>query len=215
MSTVVKKTGTVESRTKALMGNFKRSIKNPHPHIKYVMTEQDVHVWYFIMGVNTLGEGEFSGDNGEFLKGQFIGKITATTAYPYGPPDVVMLTPTGVFPINSKDFCIDIGSYHKDNYPSTLGMDGYVQMIWSGLVGWVSLGSGINLIGCKMNKNEHIALIQSESLKSQQYNKLHNSKILALFDTTYTREPGLSSISTSGSSANTLTAQMQNLNIKK
>lgn len=183
----VKKKVTEKSRTNALKGNFKRcTVKDVHEHIKFVMTD-DVCSWYFLLGImpdRKNKEGQFFGDNDEFAKGQFLGKITATKIYPYGPPDVKMLTPTGVFPLNNSDFCIDIGKYHKDDYPAVLGMDGYVKMIWFGLIGWKSLGAGINLISYK-SKDEHIATIRSESVKSQEYNRINNLEIINMFREAY------------------------------
>jgi hypothetical protein len=147
------------------------------------MTEDDVHNWYFMMGamVETDNKGEFSGDNDEFLKGQFFGKITATKVYPFGPPDVEMLTPTGVFPLNNNDFCIDIGKYHKENYPASLGMDGYTKMIWSGLVGWRDLGYGINLISGRTPQNKQVEMIRKASFESQAYNRKNNASLVELF----------------------------------
>jgi ubiquitin-protein ligase len=181
--TVVKK-GTIKSRTKALIGNFKRcTVKDVHPHIKFAMTD-NVHDWYFMMGVMIdSDDGEFSGNDNEFIKGQFFGKITATKSYPFGPPDVEMLTPTGIFPLNNNNFCIDIGKYHSENYPASLGMDGYTKMIWSGLLGWKDLGDGINLISCKLPKKKRIKIIRKTSLESQEYNRKHNSHLIAMFST--------------------------------
>ena len=184
MSRVVKKNVTERSRTKALVGNFKRcTVKDVHPHIKFIIPDDNVHNWYFMMGamVDDDSKGQFPGNNDEFLHGQFFGKITATKMYPYGPPDVEMLTPTGVFPLNNSNFCIDIGKYHKDNYPSTLGMDGYTKMIWSGLVGWEDLGNGINLLSGTISKHKQLDNIREASILSQSYNKKNNARIVELF----------------------------------
>lgn len=182
MSKQVNKKVSVASRTKALLGNYKRcTVKDIHPHIRFVMSEK-IHEWYFIMGVMVdSNSGGFSGDKDEFLSGQFIGKITATNEYPYAPPDVIMLTPTGIFPLNTNDFCIDIGKYHKAEYPATLGMDGYVKMIWSGLVGWRDLGHGINLLTGRKSAVEQLESIRKASSESQDYNRKHNVEILKLF----------------------------------
>jgi ubiquitin-protein ligase len=183
MRTISRK-GNDRTRTKALMGNYKQCTggKRAHTHIKFVMTE-DVREWYFMLGASdSKNNGEFSGDSNEFLQGQFLGKITATAVYPFGPPNVEMLTPTGVFPLNNSNFCIDIGKYHKDNYPPTLGMDGYVKMIWSGLIGWESLGYGINLLTKKGPKSQMLTVISKASGNSQKYNLKHNAKILQLFE---------------------------------
>ena len=185
MSRTVKKKSTVRSRTKALVGNYKRcTVKDVHEHIKFVMSDKDVHDWYFLLGIipdSKSSEGQFSGNNNEFIGGQFLGKITATMEYPYGPPDVEMLTPTGIFPMNNNDFCIDIGKYHKNDYPATLGMDGYVKMIWSGLMGWEELGNGIGLKTGKSSYKKLLCEISSASSSSIEYNKKHNSRVLELF----------------------------------
>lgn len=183
MSRIVKKNVTSKSRTSSLFGNYRRCIQDDHPHLKFVMSEDNVHVWYFMMGamIDSDNKGEFSGDDNEFLGGQFFGKITATNIYPYGPPDVEMLTPTGVFPLNNNDFCIDIGKYHKDNYPATLGMDGYTKMIWSGLVGWRELGYGINLIPGRTPKKQQVEIIRKASRDSQEYNRKYNPDLVEMF----------------------------------
>lgn len=184
MSRTVKKKVAEKSRTRALKGNFKRcTIKDVHPHIKFVMSDSNVHEWHFMLGIvsdSKHNEGEFLGDDGEFKGGQFIGKITATSKYPYGPPDVEMLTPTNVFPLNNNDFCIDIGKYHADEYPATLGMDGYTKMIWGGLIGWKELGHGINLMP-RGPPDTYIEKIRATSLSSREYNKKHNAAILDMF----------------------------------
>jgi hypothetical protein len=198
MSRTVKKNVTVKSRTKALIGNFRRcTVKDVHPHIKFIMADDYVHNWYFMMGamVDTDNRGEFSGDNEEFLKGQFFGKITATKVYPFGPPEVEMLTPTGVFPLNNNDFCIDIGKYHKENYPATLGMDGYTKMIWSGLVGWRDLGHGINLISGRTPQNKQVEMIRKASFESQAYNRKNNAALVELFRGTEEQKSAVNKVS--------------------
>ena len=189
MATKLTKKVTAKSRTKALLGNFKRcTVKEIHPHIKFIMNGDKIDEWYFLMGLlpgDKKKTSEFKGNNDEFTKGQFIGKITATSVYPYGPPNVEMLTPTGVFPLNNNNFCIDIGKYHKDNYPATLGMDGYTKMIWSGLMGWKEIGHGINLVLNGKKKKEQIEGIRLASENSRKYNKKYNKKILELFEEAY------------------------------
>lgn len=191
MASTVRSKVTVKARTKALVGNFRRcTVKNVHPHIKFIMRGDNTHEWYFMMGSfpTTDGNmvGQFAGSNDEFLDGQYIGKITATSKYPYAPPDVEMLTPTGVFPMHTNNFCIDIGKYHKNNYPATLGMDGYTKMIWAGLLGWKELGAGINLVVQQGTPHhDSIDAIKQAAAESQQYNAQHNGEIIDQFFQTY------------------------------
>jgi hypothetical protein len=181
MSLTVQKKVSIQTRMKSLRGHFKRcTVKEVHPHIKFVF-EDKMDIWYFMMGcmIDSNNEGGFPGNADEFIGGQFFGKITATDVYPYGPPDVVMLTPTNIFPLNDSDFCIDMGKYHADNYPPTIGMDGYTAIIWSGLIGWRDLGRGINLISGSQDK--HVKMIRKASMASQQYNRIHNPHLVELF----------------------------------
>jgi hypothetical protein len=189
MSKKVKININIESRARALRGNYKRcTIKDVHPHINFKMSEYDPCVWYFIMGikVDSNNEGEFSGDNDEFLKGQFFGKITATPKYPFEPPNIIWFTPTGIF--NTDDFCTDIGKYHKENYPAELGMDGYTKMMWSGLIGWKDLINGINLLNGKLSQKELFYVIKKASHDSQEYNIKYNSTLVTMFQSDSKKE---------------------------
>jgi ubiquitin-protein ligase len=135
-----------------------------------------------MIGVNVEGNsGEFLGDADEFKHGQFFGSVTATKSYPFSPPTAVFYTATGVFPVDNPDFCVDIGSYHKSDWPATYGMDGFVNMIWSGLVGWRDMGQGINLSSGRINKTVLVEIIRKASAESQAYNQEHNKKYLDIF----------------------------------
>ena len=181
-------TGTDSSRTKALMANYRRcTTKEHHENVKFIMTS-DVSKWYFLMGVmpgvSSGPTGEFSGEEDEFIGGQYLGVISATKKYPFGPPDVIMLTPNGVFPVNDPNFCISIGKYHATDYPSTLGMDGFTKTVCSGLQGWKSLGPGLKLTKYS-SQGEQLKSVRKLSLDSQEYNRKHNSEVLALFQNQY------------------------------
>jgi ubiquitin-protein ligase len=185
MSKKVNTNVTTASRTKALLGNYKRcTVKDIHPHIKFVMKEDDVGVWNFIIGVvDSDNTGEFSGNNDEFLKGQFIGQITAPKMYPYGgPPSVMMRTPTGVYPVGTEEYCVDINKYHPGDYPASYGMDGFTKMIFSGLYGWEDLIGGFNiLLSPTTPHKEQVEIIRKASLDSQEYNRKYNADLLKLF----------------------------------
>ena len=175
-------------RTRALLANYRRcTMKEHHENVRFIMTG-DVAKWYFLLGaipgVSEGATGEFPGEVGEFIGGQYLGVITATDKYPYGPPNVLLLTPTGVFPVNDADFCINIGRYHASDYPATLGMDGFVKTICSGLQGWRSLGKGIALKKYA-SEDEQRQAIQKYASDSQAYNHKHHEKILAMFKDQY------------------------------
>lgn len=185
------------ARVRALQNHYLRATgvgASMHDHIQFVATD-DIGKWYFIMGVradvtddeiaaarenNKPVRGEFSGEQNEFIGGQFIGILRATSKYPFGPPDAEMLTPTGIFPLNSPDFCIDIGKYHANQYPPTLGLDGFAGMIWAGFINWRELGSGIALFP-HGNPKKDLSIISNRSLSSRSYNLKHHKEILQMF----------------------------------
>ena len=178
-------------RMKSIMGAFKRILRNDPEHIKVVKTSQDPKCdsWYFIIGKHPFTDckttGEFSGNYDEFLEGQFLGHIKANPKHPFEPPEVKLLTPTEVFPINDSKFCIDVGGYHKENFPAALcQFDGFIHMIWSSLEGWDELGYGIKLKVSYKNeeqKQQIIRNIKRASEESVAYNKKHYNHILEMF----------------------------------
>jgi ubiquitin-protein ligase len=160
-------------RSRALHNHFLRTTKDNNPYIRYVATD-DIGVWYFMLH-------SIDGNKGEFKGGEFIGTVMATPAYPNGPPTAKMFTPTGVFPLNNEDFCIDIGKYHANNYPPSLGLDGFTGMIMAGLIGWRELGHGISLFPDSNGKGD-VAVITRAAKASRAYNAKHNADIVALFE---------------------------------
>lgn len=86
-----------------------------------------------------------SGNNDEFVGGEYIVKIIAPAKFPYEPPRFYFLTPNGIYQICEK-VCISIGEYHKDQYRATLGIYGFCRELWNGMVGHAELGHGINII---------------------------------------------------------------------
>jgi ubiquitin-protein ligase len=173
-----------DKRTKSLVGHLKRcTVKDVHPHIKFIPAEDRLDKWYFMIGiqVGTESDGEFFGGNDEFKGAQFLGEIVATSKYPYEPPNAKLYTPTGIYPADSADFCVDIGKYHKNNWPPSYGMDGFVKMLLSGLIGWKDLGFGINLFNGERCAKRRIEIIKKASHDSREYNQKKNSHILKLF----------------------------------
>lgn len=184
MSRTIKNNSGEIIRTKAIAGHLKRcTAKDVHPNIKFVPDPENKSRWFFLIGVLVdakNNEGEFSGDQDEFKNAQIFGEVTATSKYPFAPPEAKLYTPTGVFPLNNSDFCVDIGKYHKDQWPATYGMDGFAKMLLSGLIGWKDLGGGINLLtgGNREKKTEEI---KQYSANSQDYNKANLQHIVKMF----------------------------------
>lgn len=154
-------------RIKSLQGHYKRYIKEGHPNMKLYMTD-DVGLWYALF--HGLDSSRSNKDN-DFPDGEYLVKIKAPAKYPYGPPEFYFLTHNGVYEIEKK-VCIDIGSYHSNNYPAHIGMDGFAKMLLNGLINHHELGHGINLLKTTHDKKVEYAK------KSKAYNEKHYADIL-------------------------------------
>jgi len=166
-----------ERRSKARIKNLtasyvdfqKNKLKTPDEILDFRINGDNLTVWYAKI-THLIGE------NDEFADGEYLVKVTATDDFPVKPPDFQFLTPNGVYE-SHKRVCIDIGSYHTENYPATLGMVGFTKMLVSGLVDYAHLGHGINLIKTTVEEKKRLAS------KSREYNRTKNAEIIALFDT--------------------------------
>ena len=66
----------------------------------------NVFVWYFI--VFGLGDHPWKG-------GYYMGKLIFPNDYPWKPPAIMMVTPSGRFNVNEK-ICLSISDYHPESW---------------------------------------------------------------------------------------------------
>ena len=162
-------------RQRALAGHLKRCTeRNIHPNIAFIADEKVIDRWRFVMK-------EFDGTDDEYKGGVYFGTVIASNLYPFDPPRVTFKTPTGVYPINESDFCVDMGHYHKNNYPPTLGMDGFVKQLWAGLIGWRGLIGGSNLALQRVDDATQLNIIKTRASESRAYNLENNSELMRMF----------------------------------
>eukprot|EP01059_Diplonema_ambulator_P021903 TRINITY_DN3640_c1_g1_i1.p1 TRINITY_DN3640_c1_g1~~TRINITY_DN3640_c1_g1_i1.p1 ORF type:complete len:254 (+),score=74.84 TRINITY_DN3640_c1_g1_i1:59-820(+) len=57
-----------------------------------------------------------------YEEGVYHGKILLPMNYPYGPPDVLLLTPNGRFEVNLKICLSEVTSYHPENWQPSWGV---------------------------------------------------------------------------------------------
>ena len=119
--------------------------------IKYYMDENNTRIWYILLS-------GFDGYRGEFTDGQYLVRMEFTDKFPIDPPWFYFMTPNGVYKPGEK-VCIDIGGYHKTNYPSALGARGFAKQLVSGLIGWKLLNKsgGINIVKTKVEAKQKLA----------------------------------------------------------
>jgi ubiquitin-protein ligase len=164
-------TAVEKRRTNALMNQYRKAISEPSTFAMYSLDPNDIGIWYIKLF-------DIGGDRDEFVGGEYLVKITAPPEFPMKPPHFEMLTPNGVYGINCK-VCISIGEYHANSYRATLGIAGFVQQLMSGLVGWETLGGGINIVKSTVTEKKKLAA------DSRGYNAMNNKVVDDLIKASY------------------------------
>ncbi|GAA5833818.1 hypothetical protein JCM11251_005973 [Rhodosporidiobolus azoricus] len=73
--------------------------------------EDDLFSWHYTIKV---GASDFEG-------GVYHGKMVLPSEYPFKPPEVYMLTPSGRFEVNKK-ICLSISSFHPETWQPSWGI---------------------------------------------------------------------------------------------
>jgi ubiquitin-protein ligase len=155
-------------QTAIMMAQYKKATAEPNEFIKFVMSLDNACVWYIRIS-------NFSGDENEFVGGQYDCRMVAPIDFPFNPPSFYFLTHNGLYDVETK-VCINIGEYHKDEYRAALGMAGFANQLVSGLIGWRSMGGGINVLSTSATKKKQLAEV------SAAYNKEHHPAICEMIE---------------------------------
>jgi ubiquitin-protein ligase len=128
---------------KIMLAQHKNFNADPYPHLLAISDEQDLRIWYFLVG----------GLDDPFLHGEFIFKLTAPDSFPEKPPRFEFCTENGVFHPTGP-ICISVGEYHTNDRPGktgaygwrpALGMKGFAIQVVNGLICYEGLESGIRI----------------------------------------------------------------------
>lgn len=139
----------MQRRNAIMVAQFRKATSEPSEFVKYAMDEDKPWVWYAILS-------GFDGDDDEFKGGEYIVRIEAGAEFPFKPPKFYFHTPNGVYDV-LKEVCISIGQYHPDQYRAALGMAGFTNQLVSGMIGWRSLGGGINIVHTTADAKKQLA----------------------------------------------------------
>ena len=153
-----------------MKAQFKKATASADTYLKFMMSEEDLKTWYILIS-------NIDGDDGEFAGGEYLVRVVAPDDFPMNPPSFYFMTPNGVYDVEKK-VCISIGEYHKDQYRASLGMAGFASQLCSGLIGWRTLGSGINLIETTVKEKKKLAQ------ESVEYNSQH-AELVAMIKSCY------------------------------
>jgi len=158
-------------RTAIMRGQFKSAVKDVNEYLKFYMCEGDMSTWYVLLS-------GFGGDDDEFESGEYLVRVELPSDFPFNPPHFYFMTEQGVYGVGGK-ICISIGEFHKEDYRAALGVAGFCQQLVSGLVGWRTLGSGINLKKTSLNEKKTYAMM------SRDHNYANHSDIMDNINESY------------------------------
>ena len=80
------------------------------PHLTAHPSPSNLLRWHFV----------FEGAKGtDFEHGVYHGRIEFSTDYPYKPPSMMMLTPSGRFTVQHK-LCLSNSDYHPESWSAAL-----------------------------------------------------------------------------------------------
>ena len=80
--------------------------KDPLPSITARPDVKNILVWHYVL------EGDAAS---EYAGGVYHGKITFPSQYPFRPPAIVMVTPSGRFQSNTR-LCLSMSDYHPESW---------------------------------------------------------------------------------------------------
>eukprot|EP00455_Lapot_gusevi_P030780 TRINITY_DN3315_c0_g1_i2.p1 TRINITY_DN3315_c0_g1~~TRINITY_DN3315_c0_g1_i2.p1 ORF type:complete len:183 (-),score=25.38 TRINITY_DN3315_c0_g1_i2:170-718(-) len=106
-----------------LKKEFIRLQKEPVPHIEAVPLESNILEWHYVI------EGP---SDTPYAGGYYHGKIKFPPEYPYKPPSIMMITPSGRFKPNTR-LCLSMSDFH----PETWNPLWSVSSILSGLLSFM------------------------------------------------------------------------------
>ena len=96
-------------------------MQNPLPHIQAVPSPSNLLEWHYVL------EGD---KDSPYEGGYYHGKIIFPPSYPYKPPSITMLTPSGRF-IPGMKICLSITDMHPESWNPLWGVGSILLAIQS------------------------------------------------------------------------------------
>ncbi|EIE22440.1 UBC-like protein [Coccomyxa subellipsoidea C-169] len=89
-----------------LQKEYKSLLKDPVPNIKAHPSPSNLLEWHYVL------EGSA---NSDYESGVYHGKVIFSQQYPYKPPSIIMLTPSGRFAVQQK-LCLSMSDFHPESW---------------------------------------------------------------------------------------------------
>lgn len=165
---------------RVMAGQYKKATSEADQYAKYYMDPDNVGTWYVLIS-------GMDGDDDEFVDGEYIVRMVAPDgsngkeAFPFAPPEFYFMTPNNIYDIEKK-VCISIGEFHANDYRAALGMSGFVANLISGMIGWKTLGGGINIV-CNKDVGPKTKAAKNSKKYNDEFHSELRQKILESYDT--------------------------------
>lgn len=95
-----------ELNSKRLAREYRNLQKDPVPFITAKPLEENLFEWYYV--IKGPPDSPYEG-------GIYFGTLTFPKEYPFKPPNIQMITPSGRF-APKKDICLSISNYHPESW---------------------------------------------------------------------------------------------------
>uniref|UniRef100_A0A0K0EN89 Ubiquitin-conjugating enzyme E2 J2 n=1 Tax=Strongyloides stercoralis TaxID=6248 RepID=A0A0K0EN89_STRER len=167
-----------------LKTDYKNLVKDPIPLVEAVPLEENICEWHFcITGASDT----------PYVGGYYHGKLIFPPEFPFKPPSIYMITPSGRFKTDVR-LCLSMSDFHPDTWNPCWN----AGTIVSGLISFMN-GTGVTLGSIETSDEEKKKLAKQSlafNLKDKQFVKLFPStakkiakelKELALTDKEYVK----------------------------
>lgn len=92
--------------TARLKKDYCKLLKEPVPYVRAAPLQENILEWHYII---------FGAPNTPYEGGVYHGKLVFPSDFPFKPPSIYMITPSGRFQVNTR-LCLSISDFHPDTW---------------------------------------------------------------------------------------------------
>ncbi|VDO60646.1 unnamed protein product [Heligmosomoides polygyrus] len=92
--------------TARLKKDYARLLKEPVPFVRAAPLQENILEWHYII---------YGAPNTPYDGGVYHGKLVFPSDFPFKPPSIYMITPSGRFQVNTR-LCLSISDFHPDTW---------------------------------------------------------------------------------------------------
>ncbi|WKX95834.1 hypothetical protein Q1695_012351 [Nippostrongylus brasiliensis] len=92
--------------TARLKKDYARLLKEPVPYVRAAPLQENILEWHYII---------YGAPNTPYDGGVYHGKLVFPSDFPFKPPSIYMITPSGRFQVNTR-LCLSISDFHPDTW---------------------------------------------------------------------------------------------------